>query len=292
MYLEGSDQHRGWFHSSLLESCGTRGRAPYDVVLTHGFILDEKGEEKMSKSKGNVLSPQDVMKTIRRRHPAPVGRLGRHDRTTSASGPRSCKSSAEAYRKLRNTLRWMLGALAHYKPERPVAAHRAAGARAADAASLARARRARSARPTRPTTTARSSRRLSQFMNTDLSAFYFDIRKDTLYCEALSSVKRTAALTVIDQIFGCVTCWLAPILSFTAEEAWLARYPATDGSACICRRSRRSREAGATRRSPPSGRRCATCAASSPARSRSSARQAHRLEPGSRARGLRCRRAT
>ncbi|HEX2840140.1 isoleucine--tRNA ligase [Hyphomicrobium sp.] len=224
MYLEGSDQHRGWFHSSLLESCGTRGRAPYDVVLTHGFILDEKGEDKMSKSKGNVLSPQDVMKTSG----ADILRLWVASADTTNDirfGPAIVQSGAEAYRKLRNTLRWMLGALHYYSPELRVAR--------ADLPELERlmlhqlvqldaeVRAAYAAYDYRGVVAA-----LSPFMNTELSAFYFDIRKDTLYCESYSSVKRRASLTVIDQIFGCVTSWLAPILSFTAEEAWIHRYGA------------------------------------------------------------------
>ena len=222
MYLEGSDQHRGWFHSSLLESCGTRGRAPYDVVLTHGFILDEKGDEKMSKSKGNVLSPQDVMKTSG----ADILRLWVASADTTNDirfGPAIVQSAAEAYRKLRNTLRWMLGALHYYSPELEVAR--------ADLPDLERLMLHRLWELDRDVRAAYATydyrgviAALSPFMNTDLSAFYFDIRKDTLYCEAYSSPKRRAALTVIDQIFGCVTSWLAPILSFTAEEAWGHRY--------------------------------------------------------------------
>ena len=121
MYLEGSDQHRGWFHSSLLESCGTRGRAPFDVVLTHGFILDEKGEEKMSKSKGNTLSPQERDEDLGRRHPAPVGGLRPTTTNDIRFGPAILQGTAEAYRKLRNTLRWMLGTLAHYEAGAAVA---------------------------------------------------------------------------------------------------------------------------------------------------------------------------
>jgi isoleucyl-tRNA synthetase len=224
MYLEGSDQHRGWFHSSLLESCGTRGRAPYDVVLTHGFILDEKGDEKMSKSKGNVLSPQDVMKTSG----ADILRLWVASADTTNDirfGPAIVQSSAEAYRKLRNTLRWMLGALHYFEPELQVAR--------AELPELERLMLHRLWELDRDVRAAYAGfdyrgvvAALSPFMNTDLSAFYFDIRKDTLYCDAYSSVKRRAALTVIDQIFGCVTSWLAPILSFTAEEAWIHRYGA------------------------------------------------------------------
>ncbi len=228
MYLEGSDQHRGWFHSSLLESCGTRGRAPYDIVLTHGFILDEKGEEKMSKSKGNTLSPQEVMKTSG----ADILRLWVASADTTNDirfGPAIVQSAVEAYRKLRNTLRWMLGALAHYEEAQQVPRAELPELERLMLNELARLdgeiREAYAAYDYRKVVAV-----LTHFMNTDLSAFYFDIRKDTLYCEAYSSPKRRAALTVIDQIFGCVCSWLAPILSFTAEEAWLARYPSAEGS--------------------------------------------------------------
>ena len=222
MYLEGSDQHRGWFHSSLLESCGTRGRAPYDVVLTHGFILDEKGDEKMSKSKGNALSPQEVMKTSG----ADILRLWVASADTTNDirfGPAIVQSAAEAYRKLRNTLRWMLGALHYFTPDLTVPR-----AELPELERLMLHRLAEVDAEVRACYETYDYRgvvaALSPFMNTDLSAFYFDIRKDALYCEAYSSVKRRGALTVIDQIFGCVTTWLAPILSFTAEEAWSHRY--------------------------------------------------------------------
>ncbi|MDZ4841785.1 MAG: class I tRNA ligase family protein, partial [Hyphomicrobium aestuarii] len=221
MYLEGSDQHRGWFQSSLLESCGTRGRAPYDVVLTHGFILDEKGEEKMSKSKGNVLSPQDVMKT----NGADILRLWVASADTTGDirfGPKIVENAGEAYKKLRNTIRWMLGSLAHHDAAAPVAL--------ADMPDLERLMLHRLAEldgEIRNAYGAFDFRKvisvLTQFMNTDLSAFYFDIRKDALYREPLSSAKRRAALTVIDRICDAVLRWLAPITAFTAEEAWLAR---------------------------------------------------------------------
>ena len=221
MYLEGSDQHRGWFHSSLLESCGTRGVAPYDVVLTHGFILDEKGEDKMSKSKGNVLSPQDVMKT----NGADILRLwvASSDTTNDIRfGPEIVKAAGESYRKLRNTIRWMLGALAHFEKGDAVAF------KDMGAFELERLMLHRLSQLEAEIHHAYANydfryvvARLSQFMNTELSAFYFDIRKDALYCEAPSSKKRKAALTVVDHICDCVVRWLAPILSFTAEEAWL-----------------------------------------------------------------------
>jgi isoleucyl-tRNA synthetase len=117
MYLEGSDQHRGWFHSSLLESCGTRGRAPYDVVLTHGFVLDEKGR-KMSKSLGNVVAPQDVIKQSGADILRSVGCASDYSDDLRI-GPEILKTFVETYRKLRNTIRWMLGTLAHFDAGRP-----------------------------------------------------------------------------------------------------------------------------------------------------------------------------
>jgi len=228
MYLEGSDQHRGWFHSSLLESCGTRGRAPYDVVLTHGFILDEKGEEKMSKSRGNVLSPQELMK----KSGADILRLwvASSDYTSDIRfGPGILQGTVEAYRKLRNTLRWMLGTLAHYEGRQQIAP-----AALPELEQLMLHRLTALDEVIRAAYAEYDYRRvvatLSHFMNTDLSAFYFDIRKDALYCEPYSSIKRRAALETIEQIFRHVTLWLAPLLCFTAEEAWLARYPSDDGS--------------------------------------------------------------
>jgi isoleucyl-tRNA synthetase len=230
MYLEGSDQHRGWFQSSLLESCGTRARAPYDIVLTHGFILDEKGEEKMSKSKGNTLSPQDVMKSSG----ADILRLWVASADTTGDirfGPAIVQASVETYRKLRNTLRWMLGALAHLKPADRV---KFKDMREYELERLMLHRLAVLDAEVRSAYLAYDYRRvvaaLTQFMNTELSAFYFDIRKDALYCEPYSSGKRRAALTVIETIFSYLVVWLAPILSFTAEEAWLAREPGREGS--------------------------------------------------------------
>ena len=223
MYLEGSDQHRGWFHSSLIESCGTRGHAPYDVVLTHGFILDEKGEEKMSKSKGNTLSPQEVMA----KSGADILRLwvASSDTTNDIRfGPAILQSASDAYRKLRNTLRWMLGALAHFKP-----GDEGAFAKMPELEKLMLHRLAELDPEIRDAYKTYDYRKvvglLSHFMNTELSAFYFDIRKDALYCEATSSLKRKAALTVVDHICDALIKWLAPILSFTAEEAWMQYRP-------------------------------------------------------------------
>ncbi|MFT3732055.1 MAG: isoleucine--tRNA ligase [Hyphomicrobium sp.] len=220
MYLEGSDQHRGWFHSSLLESCGTRGEAPYDIVLTHGFVLDEKGQ-KMSKSLGNVIAPQDVMA----KSGADILRLwvAASDYSDDLRiGPEILKTFSETYRKLRNTLRWMLGALAHFKPEDAVPF---TAMKPFELERLMLHRLVELDHDIRKAYEHYDYRKivglLSQFMNTELSAFYFDIRKDTLYCEAPSSLKRKAALTVIDKLCDALIRWLAPILSFTAEEAWL-----------------------------------------------------------------------
>jgi len=227
MYLEGSDQHRGWFHSSLLESCGTRGRAPYDVVLTHGFVLDEKGQ-KMSKSLGNVTAPQDVIKDSG----ADILRLwvAASDYSDDLRiGPEILKTFVETYRKLRNTIRWMLGSLHHFREADRVAV--------ADMPELERFilhRLAELDGEIREAYAAFDYKRivalLNSFMTSDLSAFYFDVRKDTLYCDPISSVARKSALTVIDETFRRVVTWIAPILAFTAEEAWLARYPSETGS--------------------------------------------------------------
>jgi len=228
MYLEGSDQHRGWFQSSLLESCGTRGRAPFDIVLTHGFILDEKGEDKMSKSKGNTLSPQELMKTSG----ADILRLWVASSDYASDirfGPAILQGTAESYRKLRNTLRWMLGVLAHHD-----AAERTAARTMPELERLMLHRLSELDGIVRDAYADYDFKRvvaaLAHFMNTDLSAFYFDVRKDALYCEPASSKKRRAALQTIAEIFRATCLWLAPLLCFTAEEAWLARYPSAEGS--------------------------------------------------------------
>ena len=223
MYLEGSDQHRGWFHSSLLESCGTRGRAPFDVVLTHGFVLDEQGR-KMSKSFGNVTAPQDVIK----QSGADILRMwvcASDYADDLRIGPEILKTTADTYRKLRNTVRWMLGSLAHFreedrvKPEKMPELERLMLHRLHELDALVRKAYA-------DFDYKRIFAALSSFMTSDLSAFYFDIRKDTLYCDPISSVKRKASLTVIDHLFRCTVTWLAPMLCFTAEESWLSRYGA------------------------------------------------------------------
>ncbi len=227
MYLEGSDQHRGWFHSSLLESCGTRGRPPYDAVLTHGFVLDEDGR-KMSKSLGNVVAPQEVIKTSG----ADILRLwvcASDYADDLRIGPEIIKSTADTYRKLRNTIRWLLGSLHHYHPAEQVAF--------ADMPALERLVLHRLSELDGQIREAYGTfdykkvhALLTVFMTTDLSAFYFDVRKDALYCDPISSLTRRASLTVLNEVFERLVTWLAPILPFTCEEAFIARTGSQDGS--------------------------------------------------------------
>src|SRR6478735_3735802 len=227
MYLEGSDQHRGWFHSSLLESAGTRGRAPYDIVLTHGFTLDENGR-KMSKSIGNTVEPQKVIKDSG----ADILRLwvcATDYADDQRIGPENLKNTIETYRKLRNTVRWMLGTLDHYKPADAVAPADMPELERLMLHELAvRAAVVRKAYQEFDYKTVVAT--LSAFLNSELSAFYFDIRKDTLYCDPPSSLTRKAALTTIDLLCSSVLKWLAPILSFTAGEAWRMYRPDAEPS--------------------------------------------------------------
>jgi len=225
LYLEGSDQHRGWFHSSLLESCGTRGRAPYDAVLTHGFVLDEKGH-KMSKSLGNVITPADIMKD----YGADILRLWVVDSDYSEDlriGKEILKRNADHYRRIRNTLRFILGNLDGFETSERIepadmpeldrwVLDRIAGLDALVRRSIA------------DYDYHRYFTELHNFCAVDLSAFYFDVRKDALYCDHPDDIRRRAARTVLDALFSHLTAWLAPILCFTAEEAWLARPGATE----------------------------------------------------------------
>jgi isoleucyl-tRNA synthetase len=221
LYLEGSDQHRGWFHSSLLEACGTRGRAPYEAVLTHGFVLDEQGR-KMSKSLGNIVSPQDVVN----QSGADILRLWivASDYAEDVRiGPEILKYQSDVYRRLRNTLRYLLGSLDGFTPAEIIPA--------ADMPELERwvlhqlteldalVRRSVEDFDFHAMFTA-----LHAFCSVDLSAFYFDIRKDALYCDRPDDPRRRAVRTVMDRLFVCLATWLAPVLCFTAEEAWLTRY--------------------------------------------------------------------
>jgi isoleucyl-tRNA synthetase len=227
MYLEGSDQHRGWFQSSLLESSGTRGRAPFDVVLTHGFTLDENGR-KMSKSLGNTVEPQKVIA----QSGADILRLwvcATDYADDQRIGPEILKNTIETYRKLRNTIRWMLGTLHHFEPGDEVARHEMPELERLMLHQLAELDPVvRQAYAEFDYKTVVAS--LSAFMNTELSAFYFDIRKDTLYCDPPSSLARKAALTTIDILCDTILKWLAPVLSFTTEEAWRMYRPNAEPS--------------------------------------------------------------
>ncbi|MBI5164066.1 MAG: isoleucine--tRNA ligase, partial [Magnetospirillum sp.] len=227
VYLEGSDQHRGWFQSSLLEGCGTRGRAPYDTVLTHGFILDEEGR-KMSKSLGNGVEPQDVVSTMG----ADILRLwvtGADYTEDLRVGPQVLKTQVDVYRRLRNTLRYLLGALDGFTDAEKI-----------DAAEMPELERWVLHRLTELDAGLRAAcdgfeyhawyAELHNFCAVDLSAFYFDVRKDALYCDRPDSLRRRAARTVFDILLDALCKWLAPFACFTAEEAWLARHPSASGS--------------------------------------------------------------
>ena len=227
LYVEGSDQHRGWFQSSLLESCGTRGRAPYDAVLTHGFALDDKGR-KMSKSLGNVIDPLKV-----------IGESGADIlRMWVAStdyfedvkiGKEVLATASDAYRKLRNTFRYLLGALDGFEE-----AERVAPAAMPELERYILHRLALLDGELRAAADGydfnRYMRLLTDFAAEELSAFFFDVRKDSLYCDAADDPKRQAYRTVLDTLFHALVRWAAPVLCFTAEEVWQARYPSEDGS--------------------------------------------------------------
>ncbi len=222
LYVEGTDQHRGWFQSSLLESCGTRGHAPYKNVLTHGFTLDDKGK-KMSKSMGNTIAPQKIVDQfgadILRLWVTSTDYMNEH-----RIGNNIIQAQVEAYRKIRNTMRFLLGNLNDFSEEEKLPLsempeldrlilHRLAelddvNSQGIDDFSF-----------NRIYTT------LYNFVTVDLSAFYFDIRKDCLYCDSKSSIRRRATRTVLDQIFYVLTKIMAPILVFTSEEIWQSRFP-------------------------------------------------------------------
>lgn len=221
LYLEGSDQHRGWFHSSLLESCGTRGRAPYKAVLTHGFVVDENGR-KMSKSAGNAANPQKLAQQAG----ADIIRLWVVSSDYAEDlriGAEIIKSNTDAYRKMRNTFRFILGNLAGFTE-----AERVAPADMPELERLMLHKLAMLDILVRENYHAFNFRKIYQalfnFMTLDLSAFYFDIRKDALYCDKADSLNRRATRSVLDTIFSCLTAWLAPILCFTMEEVWQARF--------------------------------------------------------------------
>ena len=226
VYMEGTDQHRGWFHSSLLQSVGTTGHAPYRNVVTHGFTLDEKGN-KMSKSLGNTIVPEEVIK----QYGADILRLwvAQTDYTADQRiGPEILKGVADSYRRLRNTMRFMLGALGHFDESDRV--------EPADMPELERwvlHRLAELDDVVREGYRAYDFQHVFQqvftFCTVDLSAFYFDIRKDALYCDG-DTARRKAARTVMDLLFHRLTTWLAPVLPFTMEDVWLDRFPGEQSS--------------------------------------------------------------
>jgi isoleucyl-tRNA synthetase len=265
LYLEGSDQHRGWFQSSLLESCATRGRAPYKAVLTHGFTMDAKGM-KMSKSLGNTIDPLKVMET----YGADIIRLWALSVDFTEDhriGDEILKGVADQYRKLRNTFRYLLGALDGFSEESGLPMwpqcpswnamcwrcwrnwmRRCAAVETFDFNTYVRA--------------------LTDFCNEDLSAFFFDIRKDCLYCDAATDPKRMAYRTVLDTLFHALVRYAAPVLVFTAEEVWGTRYPDGEsvhllewpvvGTACEQRgpwRTKKSNHCAATKSSGRASRR-------------------------------------
>ncbi|MFD1033791.1 isoleucine--tRNA ligase [Sphingomonas hankookensis] len=227
LYLEGSDQHRGWFQSSLLESCGTRGQAPYDAVLTHGFALDGNGR-KMSKSLGNVVDPLKVIGESG----ADILRLwvAQTDYFEDVRiGKEVLAGTGDTYRKLRNTFRYLLGALDGFGDAERVPVEEMPGLERYVLHLLGELdTELRSAAEAYEFN--RYARALTDFANEDLSAFFFDIRKDSLYCDAADDVRRRAYRTVLDVLFHALVRYAAPILAFTAEEVWQARFPSEDGS--------------------------------------------------------------
>ncbi|WP_313350214.1 isoleucine--tRNA ligase [Paracoccus sp. (in: a-proteobacteria)] len=227
VYLEGTDQHRGWFQSSLLQACATKGRAPYRNVVTHGFTLDEKGM-KMSKSLGNTIVPAEVIK----QYGADILRLwvAQTDYTADQRiGPEILKGTADSYRRLRNTLRFILGNLAGFTEAERV-----------DADQMPELEQWVLHRVAQIDQQLRNGydsfdfqgvfQTVFQFATVDLSAFYFDIRKDALYCDQPDAMRRRAARTVLDLLFHRLVTWLAPILPFTMEDVWLSRFPSEDDS--------------------------------------------------------------
>jgi isoleucyl-tRNA synthetase len=205
----------------LLESVGTRGVAPFKAVLTHGFVLDEAGR-KMSKSVGNVTAPQEVIE----KYGADILRLWVMVSDTSEDlriGPEILKQQAELYRRLRNTLRWVLGSLEGFSEAERVSVEEMPDLerwvlhRLSEIDALIRG-------ATQSYDWTGVYPALHVFCAADLSAFYFDVRKDSLYCDRPDDLRRRAARTVLDHLHRCLTIWLAPVLCFTAEEAWSARF--------------------------------------------------------------------
>jgi isoleucyl-tRNA synthetase len=220
LYLEGSDQHRGWFQSSLLESCGTRGQAPYKAVLTHGFIVDGDGK-KMSKSSGNALTLDEIIKD----YGADILKLwviGSDYSDDLRLSRDHFKRYQDLYRRLRNTLRYLLGNLQE-GPVDPVPYEALPELERWVLDRLAvldgRIREKIASYDLHAL-----FKELYHFCSLDLSSFYFDIRKDVLYCDARDSLKYRSTQMVLEKVFHYLTVWLSPVLSFTAEEAWQYRF--------------------------------------------------------------------
>ncbi len=227
LYLEGSDQHRGWFQSSLLESCAVYGEAPYDGVLTDGFVVDDKGF-KMSKSLGNTMSPEDINK----QYGAEILRLwvANSETTTDLKiGREIIQTNVDAYRKLRNTLRYMIGALDGYDATNIVQYSEMPGLEKWVLHRLSEITLEHE-RLVRDHDHKRIFTMIFNFCTLELSSFYFDIRKDALYCDPILSLRRRACLTVMDLIFQRLATWLAPVLCFTMEEVWQTRFPNQESS--------------------------------------------------------------
>ena len=231
LYLEGSDQHRGWFQSSLLESCGTRGRAPYKAVLTHGFTMDAKGM-KMSKSLGNTINPLDLMKEsgadILRLWALSVDFTEDH-----RIGKEILSGVSDQYRKLRNTFRYLLGALEGFSEDEEISNYAALPELERHILSLLSMLDGQLKQAVNHFDFNSYVRLLTDFCSEDLSAFYFDIRKDVLYCSIgaaapLGTPDRRAYRSVLDILFQALVRYSAPVLVFTAEEIWSTRYPDSD----------------------------------------------------------------
>jgi len=220
MYLEGSDQHRGWFHSSLLESCGTRGKAPFKSILTHGFVVDGKGL-KMSKSTGNIIAPEDVLK----KYGADILRtwVAASDYAEDLRLDYSIlEQHAESYRKIRNTLRFLLGNLRDQKINFDLNSKEIEKWPELERFMLHQifALNKNFEKYFKEYNFHKLYKELLNFCSLDLSAFYFDIRKDTLYCDEIKSKKRETCVNFLSLVLDLLLKWLAPILSFTTEEVF------------------------------------------------------------------------
>ena len=218
MYLEGSDQHRGWFHSSLLQSCGTRGKAPFESILSHGFVVDGKGL-KMSKSTGNVISPDEILK----KYGADILRIW----VASSNYAEDLRidysileQHAEAYRKIRNTFRYLMGNLNDTFNELNLEEINPKDLPPLEQYMLHKlfVLNEDFMKNFKSYNFHSIYKSLLNFCTVDLSSFYFDIRKDTLYCDKKESSKRKNCIFVLNIILDCLLKWFAPILSFTSEE--------------------------------------------------------------------------